>query len=92
VAERAVLWEKPARSDTYFAWSPKAQRRRSADRNADNIGLYRILACQASAKARNARNSVPGGVICGTVEGFRDTYAGLRVAARFYALASPRFI
>jgi hypothetical protein len=75
-----------------FAWSPIAQRRRSADRNADNFGLYRILACQASAKARNARKSAPGRVICGTVEGFRDTYAGLRVAGRFYAQATQRFI
>jgi hypothetical protein len=75
-----------------FAWSPKAQRRRSADRNADNFGLYRILACQASTKARNARNSVPYRVICRTVDGFRGTYASLRVAGRFYVLASGRFI
>ena len=74
-----------------FAWSPKAQRSLSADRNADNIGLYRILANQASAKARNAPDNVAGCAICDTVDGFLGSYAGLRVAGRFYGLASRRF-
>jgi hypothetical protein len=36
------------------AWPPKAQRSKTAIRDADTIGLYRILANQASAKAEIA--------------------------------------
>ncbi|WP_158608956.1 hypothetical protein [Paraburkholderia sp. RAU2J] len=36
------------------AWPPKAQRSQIAIRDADNIGLYRILANQASTKVEIA--------------------------------------
>jgi hypothetical protein len=45
------------------AWSPKAQRSQSAVRDADNIGLYRILAYQASAKAAIALYNAQTGSI-----------------------------
>jgi hypothetical protein len=52
------------------AWSPKAQRSQSAVRDADNFGLYRILAHQASAKAAMTLYRAHTESIYGTVNVF----------------------
>ncbi|KAA1011694.1 hypothetical protein FVF58_14455 [Paraburkholderia panacisoli] len=72
------------------AWPPKAQRSQSAVRDADNFGLYRILAHQASAKDAMTLYRARTGSICGTVDIFKHIRAGARVArARFADSSTP---
>ena len=65
-----------------FAWSPKAQRSQAVARDSDNIGLYRILAYQASAKAAIARCNARADTVDNQLDDFCHFGAGFCLAGR----------